>query len=111
MTSFSYRGANGVRHEIVVRRTAAGDWQVLDTCADETSVIESLDGLVDGEPQAEAVARDYAANRARPDAAPGREAAGAIPEQGGADADNDRRPRSAPRQPRVSTTALPHPAG
>ena len=30
----SYRDADGARHEVVVRQTADGDWQVLDTSAD-----------------------------------------------------------------------------
>ena len=59
MTPLAYRDADGARHEVAVHETAAGDWQVLDTCAAETRVIETLDGRVDGRPQAEAVARDY----------------------------------------------------
>jgi len=54
-----YRDARGVRHEVVVRRTP-GAWQVLDI--DETekpTVIEHLTAADDGEPQAEAIARDY----------------------------------------------------
>ena len=53
MSSFSYDDAAGQRHEILVRRTAAGDWEVLDTFASDTQVIETLDGHVDAEPQAE----------------------------------------------------------
>jgi hypothetical protein len=80
-----------------VRRTAASHWEVLGTCGGEELVIESLDGRVDGEAQAEALAGDYAtAGRFMPLA--GRNGGEAIPEQGGADAHRDRRPRSAARQ-------------
>ena len=59
MTRLTYRDAAGAVHEVVVRQTSTGDWEALDTCADEELVIECLDGRVDGEPQAEAVAGDY----------------------------------------------------
>ena len=97
MSSLTYDDAAGQRHEILVRRTAAGDWEVLDTFASDTRVIETLDGHVDAEPQAEAVARDYLA-AGRFLLAPGRGPGEAIPEDGGADAHRDRRPRSAARQ-------------
>ena len=41
----------------------------------------------------------------------GRAPAKAIPEQGGADAHSDRRPRPEARQPRARSAALPYPAG
>jgi len=94
VTALTHHAATGVRHEILVRRTVVGDWEVLDTCAREDRVIETLDGVVDAEPQAEAVARDYL-TAGRFVAAPGRGPGEAIPEQGGADAHSDRRPRSA----------------
>ena len=110
MTTLTYRDATGVEHEILVRKTPAGEWEVLDTCPRETLVIESLDGSVDGEPQAQAVARDYlTTGRFTPLA--GRKVGEAIPEGGGADAHSDRRPRSAARQSRARGAALPHPAG
>ena len=110
MSSFAFRDVDGVGHEVIVRRTPTGDWQVLDTCAAGTIVIETLDGGVDDRPQAEAVARDYVeAGRLLPWT--GTPRAEPIPEQGGADADRDRRPRSAPHQPRARGAALPHPAG
>jgi len=94
--TLTYRDAAGVVHEVVVRKTPTGDWEVLDTCSGEELVIESLDGRVDGEPQAEAVAGDYVtAGRLIPVA--GRNGGEAIPEQGGADAHSDRRSRSAAR--------------
>jgi hypothetical protein len=110
MTPLPYRDANGARHEVAARQTADGDWQVLDTCAAETRVIETLDGRIDGRPQAEAVARDYV-TAGRFTAWAGREPGEPIPEQGGADADSDRRPRYEKRQPRARGAALPHPAG
>ena len=57
----SYRHADGSRHEVLVHRTPEGDWQVLDTSPAGTSVVETLSGITDGRPQAEALARDYAA--------------------------------------------------
>jgi hypothetical protein len=110
VTSLTYHDAAGARHKITVHRTAAGNWEVLDTGADEMRVIETLDGRVDTEAQAEAVARDYV-TAGRFATAPGRALGEAIPEQGGADAHSDRRPRSAARQSRVRGAALPHPAG
>jgi hypothetical protein len=108
MTTLTYRDATGVRHEIVVRKTPTGEWEVLDTSARETLVIESLEGSVDGEPQAEAVARDYVTTgRFTPPT--GRKGGQAIPEEGGADAHSDRRPRSAARQSRTRGATLPHP--
>ncbi len=105
MNTLAYRDATGVAHEVVVRKTLAGDWEVLDTCVGERRVIETLAELVDGEPQAEAVARDYVTvGRFMPLA--GRNGGEAIPEQGGADAHSDPRPRSAARQPQSRGAAL-----
>jgi hypothetical protein len=111
VTSLSYRDADGVRHELAVRETAGGDWQVLDTCAAETRVIETLDGRVDGRPQADALARDYLETARLSVSRAGRAASKPIPERGGSDADSDRRPRPGPRQPHARRAALPHPAG
>ena len=61
MTMLTYRDAAGVGHEVLVGKTAVGDWEVLDMCGAENPVIETLDGRVDGAPQAEAVACDYVA--------------------------------------------------
>jgi hypothetical protein len=104
MTALTYRDATGVVHEVVVRKTMAGDWEVLDICAGEELVIESLDGRVDGEAQADAVASDYViSGRFIPLA--GRNGGEAIPEQRGADAHSDRSP-SAARSPQTRGTAL-----
>jgi hypothetical protein len=92
VTSLAYHDADGVRHEVAVRETPAGDWQVLDTCVAETLVIETLDDREDDRPQAEAVARDYVSTQRLPPAE-GRRPGEAIPEQGGADAHSDRRPQ------------------
>ena len=111
MSSFAFSDADGARHEVIVRQTPIGDWQVLDTSPAATTVVEMLDGRVDGRPQAEALARDYAANPGRWLPTAGRETAEAIPEQGGADADSDRRPRSTPPPTGARGGAPPHPAG
>ena len=110
MTPFTYRDATGVRHEIVVRKTPAGEWEVLDACAGATRLIETLDGSVDGEAQAQAIARDYVTT-GRFTALAGRNVGEAIPEEGGADAHSDRRPRSAARQSRNRGAALSYPTG
>ena len=109
MTPLTYRDATGVAHEVVVRKTTTGDWEVLDTGAGEEVVIESLDGRVDGEPQADAVAHDYVtAGRFIPLA--GRNGGEAIPEHRGADAHSDRSP-SAARAQHARGTALSRQAG
>jgi hypothetical protein len=48
------------RHEVVVRRDAAGRWQVLDVNGPRMIVVETLTGHDDRLDQAEALARDYA---------------------------------------------------
>ena len=90
----SYADPDGIRHEVTVRRTATGDWQVLDTSPVETRLVETLDGRADGPEQADAVARDYAENVHRLGWIPGRGAPERIPEQGGADAQSDRHTHS-----------------
>jgi hypothetical protein len=60
----SYEDADGVRHEIVVRQTRSGRWQVLDTTSESRELIETLTGVGEGRDQAEAIARDYASQRA-----------------------------------------------
>ena len=105
MTALTYpRDATGVVHGVVVRETTTGDWEVLDTGAGEEVVIESLDGRVDGQPQAEAVASDYLTSGRHVPLA-GRNRGEAIPEQRGADAHSDRSP-SAARSPQARGTAL-----
>ena len=66
---FGYRDHRGVAHQVLVRETPDGAWQVLDV-----RVIDTLIG--DGREAAEAIARDYAAehdNPARPAAGRPRE--------------------------------------
>jgi hypothetical protein len=105
-----YRDADGAMHLVTVRRTACGDWQVLDTSPAETRIVETLDGEHDDRPQAEAVAHDYVdAGRFLPWA--GSPTADAIPEQRGADGHSDRRQSPASRKPGAARPALPHPAG
>jgi hypothetical protein len=50
-------------HEVLVRRDAAGRWQVLDSGVPETVVVETLTGHDDRLDQALALARDYAAEQ------------------------------------------------
>jgi hypothetical protein len=50
-------------HEVLVRRDAAGRWQVLDYAGPETVVVETLTGHDDRLDQALALARDYAAEQ------------------------------------------------
>ena len=107
----SYADPDGTRHHVAVRRTATGDWQVLDTSPVETRIVETLDGDQDGPGQAEAVARDYAENVHRLGWIPGRRATERIPEQGGADAHSDRRPHPEARQQQAREAALSRQAG
>jgi hypothetical protein len=58
-----YHHAIGVSHEVIVRRGPLGAWQVLDQTDRRTRVADTLTGHDDGQPQAMAVARDYAARR------------------------------------------------
>src|SRR6516164_5334193 len=107
-----YRDAAGVRHELAVRKTADGDWQVLDLDveADTAHVIDTLAGDQDGRPQAEAVARDYLITVDGCQVGAGSAAGDAIPEQGGPDARSHRRPPQATRTRRSRGAALPDPA-
>jgi hypothetical protein len=108
----SYRDADGARHELVVRERADGGWQVLDLDIDAEAarLIETLAGEQDGRPQAEAIARDYLTTVGGFGPAAGPAGAEPIPEQGGSDARNHRRPHPAPRARRARAAALPRPA-
>lgn len=108
----SYDDADGEPHELVVRATAHGDWQVLDVEAggERARVIDTLDGREDGRPQAEAIARDYLTTVEPTGASARRDTAEPIPEEGGPDADSDRRPRREPRTARARGLALPRAA-
>jgi CheY-like chemotaxis protein len=70
-------------------------------------VIETLDGDIDGRPQAEAIARDYLTTVARAMAGEGPAPGDPISEQGGSDARSHRRPCPGPRPRRARGTALP----
>lgn len=59
-----YRDTAGRWHNVVVRQTPDGHWQVLDITR-LVSVVETLTGCEEGRPQAEALARDYATNEHR----------------------------------------------
>jgi hypothetical protein len=60
-----YRDAAGVVHEILVRPTAEGAWEIVDTTRTDTRLVDTLSGFDDGRPQADAVARDYASQQQR----------------------------------------------
>ena len=62
---FGYRDHRGIVHQVLVRETPAGAWQVLDV-----RVIETLIG--DGREAAEAIARDYVAEHHQPAPSAGR---------------------------------------
>lgn len=105
----SYRDAEGARHTLVVRQTADGDWNVLDidVTSDTAHVVDALAGDQDGRPQAEAIARDYLTTVLGLEPGAGPAVGEPIPEQGGSDDRNHRRPRPASRQPRARRVALP----
>lgn len=55
-----YHDAKGVAHEVVARKARDGAWQVLDVSARKSTLVESLTGVDEGQPEAEAIAREYA---------------------------------------------------
>ena len=62
-TPFGYRDATGARHQVLVRQSPEGAWQVLDI-----TVVETLTGVGEGRDAAEAIARDYVAEHHHPTA-------------------------------------------
>jgi hypothetical protein len=56
-----YQDAAGTVHDILVRRTPQGAWEILDTTPTHTRLVETLTGFDEGRAEAEAVARDNAA--------------------------------------------------
>ncbi len=58
-----YRARDGTDHLVTASRTSEGRWCVLDTVADSAIVVETLTGHDDRQPQAQALARDYAAEQ------------------------------------------------
>jgi hypothetical protein len=61
-----YRDAAGVCHRVEVRETPDGAWEVIDRVGERMRVVDKLAGFGEGRPEAEAVARDYAARHHRP---------------------------------------------
>ncbi len=68
-TPVRYRDAAGVWHQITVRRTPDGTFEVIDTAGEERRVIDTLAGYGDGPAQAYALARAYANQHHHPDTA------------------------------------------
>jgi hypothetical protein len=58
-----YRTRDGTEHVVLTYRTPEGRWQVLDRANHSTLVVETLTGHDDRLSQAEALARDYAAEQ------------------------------------------------
>ena len=58
-----YRTRDGTEHVVLTYRTPEGRWQVLDRANGDTLVVETLTGHDDRLAQAEALARDYAAEQ------------------------------------------------
>ena len=54
-----YQDTRGVHHDVVVRKTRDGAWQVADISVAKTTIIETLTAAEDGRPEAEAIAREY----------------------------------------------------
>jgi hypothetical protein len=61
-----FRGRDGERHTVLVRRTDEG-WEIVDAHGEEETRIELLSDPQDDRGCAEAVARDYARCAAEPD--------------------------------------------
>jgi hypothetical protein len=56
-----YHDGTGALHEVRLERTPGGRWRVLDVGPHGAELVEELTGRDDGRSQAEALARDYAA--------------------------------------------------
>ena len=56
----------GVWHEVIVRQSASGAWEIVDRTPTETRTVDTLTEHGDGRAQAEAIARDYAAQQQPP---------------------------------------------
>ena len=66
-TAVRYRDTAGIWHEIAVRPTPDGTFEVIDTAGDDRRVIDTLSGYGDGPEQAYALARAYANQHHDPD--------------------------------------------
>ena len=64
-----YRDARGVWHTVEVRRSTEGQWEILDIAGHERRVVDVLLGYEEARAEAEAVARDYAAQHHHPEPA------------------------------------------
>jgi hypothetical protein len=63
-TAACYRARDGTEHRVLVERSAAGRWRVLDAVDDDDAiVVDTLTGQDDRLDQAAALARDYAAEQ------------------------------------------------
>jgi hypothetical protein len=58
-----YRSRDGSEHVVLVDRTPAGRWRVLDRAGGHTIVVDTLTGFDDRLSQAQALARDYASEQ------------------------------------------------
>lgn len=101
-----YCDADGVRHSLVVRRTADRGWEVVDVDPGGARLVERLTDSADERPQAEAIARDYAATAEARSHGSGRGPRDGVPERGGARASHDRRPSEGARESQARSAAL-----
>jgi len=58
-----YQDASGVQHEVIVRKTPDGSWQVIDVSDDDTTLVEELTGIGNARSEAEAIAAEYTRER------------------------------------------------
>jgi hypothetical protein len=63
VTAPRYHARDGSEHQVLVERSAAGRWCVLDAVGDDAIVVDTLAGQDDRLAQAAALARDYAAEQ------------------------------------------------
>ena len=54
-----YQDASGAQHEVIVRKTPDGAWQVVDVSDGETKLVDEVTGISEGQPEAQAIAREY----------------------------------------------------
>ena len=62
-----YRDAHGVLHDLRVHRNAEGHWEVLDIVGEDRRVVDVLLGYEEARGEAEALARDFAAQHHNPE--------------------------------------------
>jgi hypothetical protein len=61
-----YRDTTGAWHQVIVRQSAGGAWEIVDRTPTRAQTVETLTEHGDGRAQAEALARDYAAQQQPP---------------------------------------------